>query len=78
MTINEKISKLKEQQREERANGFPNGELWNDIQDRINCLRIYGQENQPKEFKEDGFIAGYELNNGDKVYYSGMNFETID
>jgi hypothetical protein len=78
MTTNEKVSTLQEQQKEEHANGFQNGELWNDLQDKIYCLQTYGQENQPKEFKENGFVSGYELNNGDKVYYSGMTFETID
>ena len=70
-----KFADLKEQ-KIEADNNFPNGDLWNNLEDKITCFRLHRQENEPKKmFNKDGWETGYELNDGTKIYYSGMTHE---
>jgi len=63
-------------QMKEVENNFANGELWNQTEDKIYFLKTYGQENRPTPiYDEDDCECGYELNDGTKVFWSGMTFE---
>lgn len=71
-----RIAELRDIQKREEENNFANGELWNESEDKIYFLTTYGQENRPSPlFDEDECECGYELNDGTKVFWSGMTFE---
>jgi hypothetical protein len=75
-TLNARIAELRTIQQQEVSNNFLNGDLWNNCEDAIWCLGKFGQENYPKHlYDENGVKKGYELNDGTKVYWSGMTFE---
>ena len=63
------IPELRELQKQEELNNFPNGDLWNQLDDICYNLIEYGQETTPKNIIEDGIVIGYQLENGEKVFY---------
>ncbi len=75
-TLNARIAELRTIQQQEVSNNFANGDLWNNCEDAIYYLEKYGQENRPLPiYDENECERGYELNDGTKVYWSGMTFE---
>lgn len=71
-----RIVELRLVQKQEVENNFANGDLWNEVEDKIYFLETYGQENRPTPiYDEDDCECGYELNDGTKVYWEGMTFE---
>ena len=72
----QRIQELLMIQKSEVQNNFANGELWNETEDKIYFLKTYGQENKPTPiYDENDYECGYELNDGSKVFWSGMTFE---
>tara|TARA_R100000808_G_C2053825_1_gene88180 strand:+ start:110 stop:379 length:270 start_codon:yes stop_codon:yes gene_type:complete len=65
-TMEDLIKKYRNKQQEEVKNNFTNGNLWDELEDKIYNLKKYGQENYPLQLPNN---AGYKLNNGDIVYY---------
>jgi len=80
--IKTRIAELREEQEKEAAAGFPNGERWNELEDKIYFLKEYGQENEPRKFsyenEREGYVEGLELNGGVKIFFSGMTFNGHD
>lgn len=73
-----RIAELKHAQEIEVGNNFQNGELWNTIEDKINNILIYGQENTPVPTYIDGVQNGYKLNDGTEVIYEGISIYNQD
>jgi hypothetical protein len=68
------IDTLKVTQDKEANDNFPNGDLWNDLEAKINNLEAYGQPNDPEiMYDQDGYRTGYKLNNGNEIHESGMS-----
>jgi hypothetical protein len=75
MDIQNRLIEIRNLQIEEANNGFPNGDLWNILDDICFNLITYGQESNPTDIVEDGVLVGYRLDNGTEVFYEGMTFE---
>ena len=76
MNIQNRISELRELQRIEMENNFPNGDLWNELDDRIWRLFIYGQEEELEDIlNEEGWVVGKRYKNGNEIWNEGMTFE---
>ena len=76
MNIQNRISELRELQRIEMENNFPNGDLWNELDDKIWRLFIYGQEEELEDIlNEEGWVVGKRYKNGNEIWYEGMTFE---
>ena len=72
--IEKRISELLQIQAKEVENDFANGDLWNKTEDKISCLKRYGQENYPDPiFDQEGLEIGYRLNNGEEIFWHGMS-----
>mgnify|MGYP003635764022 CR=1 FL=1 len=76
--MKKRIEELETLQQGEVKNDFANGELWNECQDKLANIHMYGQEADVEPLMIDGYVSGYILENGQVVYYEGMNFDTID
>lgn len=76
MNIQNRISELRTLQQIEKEAGFPNGDLWNELDDIIWRLENYGQE-EPLEdiLNEEGWVVGVRYGDGREVWYEGMTFE---
>lgn len=76
MNIQNRISELRELQRVEMENNFPNGDLWNELDDKIWRLFIYGQEEELEDIlNEEGCVVGKRYKNGNEIWNEGMTFE---
>jgi hypothetical protein len=68
------IKNLLEIQAIEVQNNFANGDLWNNCEDMINNIKMYGQTNDPQKiYDQNGYEIGFQLNNG--LFYSYGNAE---
>jgi hypothetical protein len=76
MDIQNRISELITLQQIEKEAGFPNDDLWNELDDIIWRLENYGQE-EPLEdiLNEEGWVVGVRYRDGREVWYEGMTFE---
>jgi hypothetical protein len=67
-----RISELEQAQQIEVNNNFANGDLWNDLEDKINNLKNHGQENNPEPIIINGLKEGYKLNDGTEIIFGDM------
>ena len=68
------IISLKSLQDIEAAANFPNGDYWNELEDKITNLELYGQVEDPEEmYDNNGYRTGYRLKDGTEVIESGMS-----
>ncbi len=75
-TNQEVINQMLNAQQFEVENNFPNGNLWNDLEDMIYFLQKFEQVNKPIEIKNKfGSVIGFELNNGTQYIFEGVTFE---
>jgi hypothetical protein len=76
MNIQSRISELIALQKYEVDNDFPNGDMWNELDDKIWRLENYGQENPLEDIlNEDGWVIGQRYEDGREIYHQGMTFE---
>jgi len=54
LQIQTRITQLEHAMEIEAGNNFPNGDLWNNMADKITMLRIYGQETMPDNIEGEG------------------------
>ena len=71
-----RISELLLIQQNEVTNNFPNGDLWNECEDKIYRLQKYGTENLPEPiYNNEGIEIGAKYDSGIELYWTGMTFE---
>jgi len=68
--IENRIQELRNIQSRETECNFPNGNLWNECEDKIFNLKTYGQE---PELVNDGDVLT--LENGEVIEFAGLTFE---
>ena len=74
-----RISELKQIQKEEVENNFKNGDLWNECEDKIDCIIKYGQEDFPERILDkNGINTGLKLKCGTEIVFLGMDFYNQD
>lgn len=76
MQVTKRISELLKIQDFELSNNFPNGDLWNECDDKIYRLQKYFTENKPINIiDENGYVIGEKYDSGIEIYFTGMTFE---
>lgn len=68
-----RIQELQLQMKNESATNFPNENLWNELNDKVENLQMFGQENSPEDIVEDDLVVGRRLNNGEETWFEGMS-----
>ena len=77
--IENRIAEIKNLQDIEAAAGYPYGDLWNDLQDKLWNLEHHDQESDPEPiYAPEGYHIGYRLETGEEILYGDMNFYNQD
>lgn len=56
-TLEIRIAELETIQNQEVENNYANGDLYNDCEDKLNMIRMYGQEEAPEFEEADEFTV---------------------